>query len=48
MYDYRLFFANTTLDEKDRLRRRIIGQEVDKRVYQLPRERRPGRESGRR
>ncbi|MGH2428324.1 MAG: hypothetical protein ACRDGV_05480 [Candidatus Limnocylindria bacterium] len=48
MYDYRLFFANTTLDEKDRPRRRTIGQEVDKRIYQLPRDRRTVRESGRR
>jgi hypothetical protein len=35
MFDYRLFFASSTLDGSERQRRPILGHE-DKRVYRLP------------
>jgi len=35
MFDYRLFFASSTLDGGERQRRPILGHE-DKRVYRLP------------
>ena len=35
MFDYRLFFASSTLDGSERRRRPILGHE-DKRVYRLP------------
>ena len=39
MFDYRLFFATSTLDGENRLRRPILGHE-EKRVYRLPADRR--------
>ena len=42
MFDYRLFFAGSTLDGNARERRPILGHE-DKRVYRLPAVRRGGR-----
>ncbi len=47
MFDYRLFFASTTLDSADRERRRLSGHEA-KRIYQLPGARREQRPRGRR
>lgn len=47
MFDYRLFFAGSTLDGSERLRRPILGHE-DKRVYRLPAERRSARSRDRR
>ena len=47
MFDYRLFFSNTTLDNADRSRRPLLGHD-DKRVYRLPTERREKRGRGRR
>ena len=47
MFDYRLFFASSTLDSTDRDRRPILGHE-DKRVYRLPAERRSTRSKNRR
>ena len=38
MFDYRLFFAGSTLDSTERDRRPILGHE-DKRVYRLPAQR---------
>ena len=38
MFDYRLFFASSTLDGSDRPRRPILGHE-DKRVYRMPTQR---------
>ena len=35
MFDYRLFFAGSTLDGETRERRPILGHD-DKRVYRLP------------
>lgn len=35
MFDYRLFFASSTLDGGTRQRRPILGHE-DKRVFRLP------------
>ena len=35
MFDYRLFFAGSTLDGSERQRRPILGHE-DRRVYRLP------------
>lgn len=35
MFDYRLFFANSTLDSTERERRPLLGHE-SKRVYRLP------------
>ena len=35
LFDYRLFFASSTLDGSDRQRRPILGHK-DKRVYRLP------------
>ena len=39
MFDYRLFFASSTLDGDNRQRRPILGHE-EKRVYRLPADRR--------
>ena len=47
MFDYRLFFANTTLDSNERGRRPMLGHEA-KRVYRLSTERRDQRSRGRR
>lgn len=47
MYDYRLFFPQASIDEQARTRRPLQGH-ASKRVYQLPVERRLGRQSGRR
>jgi hypothetical protein len=47
MFDYRLFFSNTTLDNTERERRPLLGHD-DKRVYRLPTERREQRSRGRR
>ena len=47
MFDYRLFFAGSTLDANERARRPILGHD-DKRVYRLPTEHRGGRSKGRR
>ena len=42
MFDYRLFFASSTLDGESRQRRPILGHE-EKRVYRLPADRRTPR-----
>ena len=43
MFDYRLFFASSTLDSNERTARRpLLGHEA-KRVYRLPAERREQR-----
>jgi hypothetical protein len=47
MFDYRLFFASTTLDGNERNRRPILGHDA-KRVYRLPTERRGERSANRR
>ena len=47
MFDYRLFFASSTLDSNARDRRPILGHD-DKRVYRLPAERRGERSRDRR
>jgi len=47
MFDYRLFFANTTLDSAERERRPLLGHD-GKRVYRLTTERREQRSRGRR
>ena len=47
MFDYRLFFANTTLDGADRSRRPLLGHDA-KRVYRLSAERREQRSRERR
>jgi hypothetical protein len=47
MFDYRLFFASSTLDSNARDRRPILGHE-DKRVYRLPAEPRSTRSKDRR
>lgn len=49
MFDYRLFFASSTLDhsERERDRRPLLAHDA-KRVYRLPAERREQRSRGRR
>ena len=48
MFDYRLFFASSTLDSTGRdSRRPLLGHE-EKMVYRLPAERREQRSRGRR
>jgi hypothetical protein len=47
MFDYRLFFAGSTLDAETRERRPGLGHE-DKRVYRLPAARRDERGKNRR
>jgi len=47
MFDYRLFFANSTLDGAERERRPLNGHDA-KRVFRLTTERRPARTRGRR
>jgi hypothetical protein len=47
MFDYRLFFANSTLDSPERARRPLLGHDA-KRVYRLPAERREQRSRERR
>jgi hypothetical protein len=47
MFDYRLFFAGSTLDGNERDRRPILGHD-EKRVYRLPTERRGARNKNRR
>jgi hypothetical protein len=47
MFDYRLFFASSTLDSAERDRRPALGHE-EKRVYRLPAERREARTKNRR
>lgn len=42
MFDYRLFFASSTLDGESRRRRPILGHE-EKRVYRLSADRRGSR-----
>ncbi|MGQ0608778.1 MAG: hypothetical protein ACT4OQ_10005 [Chloroflexota bacterium] len=44
MFDYRLFFANSTLDGAERNRRPLLGHDA-KRVYRLTTERREQRSS---
>ena len=47
MFDYRPFYANSTLEGNERQRRPILGHE-DKRVYRLPAERHSNRSKDRR
>ena len=47
MFDYRLFFAGSTLDGDERDRRMLLAHD-NKRVYRLPAERRPARSRARR
>ena len=47
MFDYRLFFAGSTLDGPER-ERRLAPSHADKRVYRLPAERREARPRQRR
>lgn len=47
MFDYRLFFPNSTLDSAARDRRPLLGHDV-RRVHRLPAERREQRGRGRR
>ena len=47
MFDYRLFFASSTLDSNPRDRRPVLGHD-DKRVYRLPAEPRLARSKDRR
>ncbi len=47
MFDYRLFFANSTLDSNERERRPILGHD-DRRVYRRPADRRDARSKNRR
>ena len=47
MFDYRLFFASSTLDGPERDRRPLLGHE-EKRVYRLATERREARARQRR
>jgi hypothetical protein len=47
MFDYRLFFASSTLDGDERERRPVLGHD-DKRVYRLPAQPRPSRNKARR
>jgi hypothetical protein len=47
MFDYRLFFASSTLDSPDRDRRPALGHE-EKRVYRVLAERREARSKNRR
>jgi hypothetical protein len=47
MFDYRLFFAGSTLDGPEHARRQAPAHE-DKRVYRLPTERRSARPRQRR
>ena len=48
MFDYRLFFASSTLDADVRERRPILGHDEIKRVYRLPTARRDARSKDRR
>jgi hypothetical protein len=48
MYDYRLFFAHVTLDDRRPHRRPTIGHGDAQRVYRLDSERRESRDGGRR
>ncbi len=47
MFDYRLFFANSTLDSAERARRPLLGHDA-KRVYRLAAQRREQRSRRRR
>ncbi len=47
MFDYRLFFANSTLDNSTRTRRPHLGHDAQ-RVYRLPAQPRAARQAGRR
>ena len=47
MFDYRLFFASSTLDGPQRERRPLLGHD-EKRVYRLQAERREARHKNRR
>ena len=47
MFDYRLFFANSTLDSNERERRPLLGHDA-KRFYRLSTGRREQRSRGRR
>lgn len=47
MFDYRLFFANSTLDSTERDRKPLLGHDA-KRIYRQPAERREQRIRGRR
>ena len=47
MFDYRLFFASSTLDGDERDRRPVLGHD-DKRVYRLPAQPRTSRNKARR
>lgn len=47
MFDYRLFFANSTLDSAERVRRPLLGHDA-KRVYRLTTVRPDQRSRGRR
>lgn len=48
MFDYRLFFASSTLDTAERDHRRPLLGHEEKLVYRLPAERREQRVRGRR
>ena len=48
MFDYRLFFASSTLDSTSRDNRRPLLGHEEKLVYRLPAERREQRSRGRR
>jgi hypothetical protein len=48
MFDYRLFFATSTLDSPERDHRRPLLGHEEKLVYRLPTERREQRIRGRR
>jgi hypothetical protein len=47
MFDYRLFFASSTMEAVERERRPLLGH-TEKRVYRLPGDRRPERNRTRR
>lgn len=47
MVDYRLFFPQMSIDDQTRVRRPLQGHAAQ-RVYQLPTDRRAGRNGGRR
>jgi hypothetical protein len=47
MFDYRLFFANSTLEDTERSRRPRLGHDA-RRVYRLEAQRREPRSRGRR
>ena len=48
MYDYRLFFPQSSIDDQARTRRTLRGEPGPRRVYRLPTGRRDARDTGRR